>query len=331
MTMTAEQKMAHKTRYGSSEIAVLLGLTPPSWKQSALDVWLRKTSEVELEDDGETVPQRRGRILEPAVAQFYAEDFSATLRSPGTLIHPDVDFACATPDRIATLPTGEERGVEVKTSAFFTDEWGEPGSDSVPKYYRVQCVWELLHLHALMGISKLDVALWAGMNDEVRYYHLERDAALETDILDFVGAWHKKHVLGQTPPKVDGSPSWGEYFDKKPSSGKTIEVADSSHPLYEKAHVYHQWSEKLKELTEWKAQAWNELKEQMVAYDTCKLPFGTLHYKQDKDGVDVDWEAAFELLKGKVSEEDWKKALAEKSTVRRGARTLRPFWKKPKT
>jgi putative phage-type endonuclease len=201
MSLTDEQKAIRHTGIGSSEIGAVVGLSPYA---NAFDVFRAKVEGLELK---ETLPMKRGRILEPAVAQWYAEETGAQLRECGTVRHPTCPIALATPDRIATLKTGE-RVLEIKTAGIhLAGKWGEPGTDEVPECYLVQCAWEM----ACANLPEADLAvLIAG--DDFRVYHLRRDLELESLLLEQAEKFWREHVVKRIPPAIDGSESCSDWL-----------------------------------------------------------------------------------------------------------------------
>jgi putative phage-type endonuclease len=101
MGLTPEQLELRRSGIGGSDIAAILGLSPYA---TPLDVF---RSKVENYVQSDSWAFRRGRLLEPVVAQIYAEETGAMLREVGTLRHPDRSIVLATPDRIADR---QERG-----------------------------------------------------------------------------------------------------------------------------------------------------------------------------------------------------------------------------
>lgn len=202
MSLTAEQLELRRTGIGGSEVAAVLGLSP--WMRP-IDVWRAKV-------EGYSVPEnavmKRGRILEPAVAQFFAEETGAKLRESTTLRHPSLSWVLATPDRIATWPDGSDTLVELKTASLsMRTEWGEPGTDEVPQQYLLQVAWTM----AVTGLSLAHVGVLIG-GDEFRVYRLERDLELEAVLIERVGEWWERHVLREEPPELDGSDSTSRWL-----------------------------------------------------------------------------------------------------------------------
>lgn len=125
-------------RMSASKVAAVLGLSP--W-ESRFSLWHRMAG---LVNPVETTDEmRRGHYLEPACCAWFADqhpDWKIT--ETGTFVHPDDDRWAATPDRLVTTDTGEVRLLQAKTDAG-DEEWGEPGTDEIPVYYRAQVQWEM--------------------------------------------------------------------------------------------------------------------------------------------------------------------------------------------
>jgi putative phage-type endonuclease len=200
--VTPEQLEMRRTGIGGSEVAAVLGL---SHFATPLDVWRAKVEGYTLADSPHL---RRGRLLEPAVAAWYAEETGAQLREVGTLRHPTRPLALATPDRLAVLPSGEERLLECKTAGWrAAQEWGEEGTDEVSQGYLLQVVWTL----AVTGLQRADVAVLVA-GEDFRLYHVARDEELEAMLLEEVEAWWAAHVATGTPPPLDGSESAARWL-----------------------------------------------------------------------------------------------------------------------
>ncbi len=217
--LTAEQKALRRTGIGSSEIAAVLGLSPYA---GPLDVYRAKVEGLEFE---ETDVMRRGRHVEGAVAEWYAEETGATVQSVGTLVSATNSRVLATPDRFATFtpgpgrPDGETRTLEVKTARWsMLSQWGEAGSADVPQHYALQVAWEL----AVTQHERADVAVLFG-GDDFRIYHLARDLELEGMLLEAGAKFLRDHVDPQRPPPVDGSKGSADWLAKRfPKAGPAL-------------------------------------------------------------------------------------------------------------
>jgi putative phage-type endonuclease len=133
----------------ASKIAAVLGLSP--W-ESRFSLYHRMRGAVG--DDGND-NTRRGHYLEPAIAAWFADQHPDwRIETTGTWLHHQRPWQAATPDRLATLPDGEVELVELKSSAMVED-WGDPGTDQIPVYYRAQVIWQM----DVLGLHRCHVAV----------------------------------------------------------------------------------------------------------------------------------------------------------------------------
>jgi putative phage-type endonuclease len=133
----------------ASKIAAVLGLSP--W-ESRFSLYHRMRGAVG--DDGND-NTRRGHYLEPAIAAWFADQHPDwRIEATGTWLHHQRPWQAATPDRLATLPDGEVELVELKSSAMVED-WGDPGTDQIPVYYRAQVIWQM----DVLGLHRCHVAV----------------------------------------------------------------------------------------------------------------------------------------------------------------------------
>jgi len=187
-----EWLLARREGLGASEVASVCGV---GWK-TPLEVYLEKTGEVPDRDSPE---KRMGRLLEPVVAQMYAEKTGREVYPPARSMnfHPQLEWLFASLDRLSD-GGGETRDLECKAVRTLSDQWGESGTDLVPLDYMAQVQVQL----AVTGLDRCDLAalFWP---DDLRVYEIERDDKLIGSIIriccDF---WQR--VLDRDPP----SPTW---------------------------------------------------------------------------------------------------------------------------
>jgi putative phage-type endonuclease len=204
---------------GGSDVAAILGLSP---FRGGFDVWLSKVEGiVEVENRS----MLRGHFFERAVAEHAAELLGANDLLPGKSlvdhaepwIRGTLDF---TLDYDATRKT---ELLEVKTTRYLGDEWGEPGTDAIPVAHRVQVAWYL-------RLSRLDVArvaVWSTTQDRVELYRVERDLVVEKALVDRAREWWQRHVVGGEAPALDGSQAAGRYLQARhPEGNETMLDAD---------------------------------------------------------------------------------------------------------
>jgi putative phage-type endonuclease len=194
----------------ASKVAASLGLSP--W-ESRFSLWHRMKGLVAAQADNDV--KRRGHYLEPAIADWFADEHPEwVVQRTGTWLHADRGWQSASPDRLLTPTVQDEvRLLECKTSNL-DYEWGEPGTDQIPVYYRAQILWQLDTLglrtaHVAVLLNSLtfaeyivtydpDEAAWLVAQAEAFMSTLERN---ERPSLDAHGATFQ--VLKHLHPDID--------------------------------------------------------------------------------------------------------------------------------
>jgi len=151
----------------ASKIAAVMGhSTYDTW----FSLWHRMNGTIELQPEDDQ--KRRGHYLEPAIAAWWADQFpDYDVYTTGLWVHPEVEWAAASPDRIPRHKlTGAPVLLECKSDA--NDAFGEPGTDQVPPAYFDQVQWQM----GCTGIRTAYIAVLGGflMFD---WYVVEYDAA----------------------------------------------------------------------------------------------------------------------------------------------------------
>ncbi|WP_433067494.1 YqaJ viral recombinase family protein [Dactylosporangium sp. CS-033363] len=190
---------------GASDVAAVLGLT--RW-ESEFGLWLTKTGR--RPDMVDTYPMERGRRLEAAVAQWFADETGLALCATGTWALEDAPHLRCNPDRF----TSDGGGLEVKTAG---EDWSGQWDGGFPALHaQAQALYSL----AITGLPHWYVA---ALTDEAfRWWKLSATGQLAdprwcqlvpggdavdvmTWIIQNVDAWWHDCVLGDQVPDVDGS------------------------------------------------------------------------------------------------------------------------------
>ncbi len=197
-----EWLQARRQGISSTDIACISGLNP---YRTIYDVFLEKLDLVEETPDNPRM--RRGRRMEPVLAEDYEEATGFHVYSPGLLRNPDKPLAIATPDRLVIdtanpLDGGEpNHGLEIKTAGIRqAKRWGEPGTDDVPDEYLVQCQWCM----AVTGLKRWDLIVSIA-GEEPQIYELTRNDALIQQLYERAEKFWNQHVVPKIPPQVDES------------------------------------------------------------------------------------------------------------------------------
>lgn len=222
---------------GSSDAAVAIGLSP---YKSPLTLWLEKTHRKTPDDLSEKEAVIWGTVLEPVLANVYAERTGNKVRKVNAVLqsaaHP---FMLANLDRevvgvgpaadsnssaaTASLGCRAVSGVgvlEIKTAGYHSaPQW----EDGVPVAYQCQ----VLHQLAVTGHAWADVAVLIGGQD-FRIYRIERDDEKIADLIEREAQfWHQvQHDIQPAPDgSADAATALHWLFPR--DDGQTVDLTDS--------------------------------------------------------------------------------------------------------
>jgi len=212
------------TFVGGTDMACLLGLS--SWG-NPMSVWLDKTGRSYPDQDSELL--MIGREVEPVITKLYEHrqrEQGLCCYEIGPQRHNDHVWAGGSPDRIVCLPNGTaSHGLELKNISIYAQRdrgdlsqdateldneteknWGRQGTDEIPIPYLVQVLWYL----TVTGLPYWDVAgfFYGSM---LKTYRVTPDQTMADVMLDVGGRFWTDHVIGGTPPDIDGS-KYTKYF-----------------------------------------------------------------------------------------------------------------------
>lgn len=176
---------------GGTDIAAILGVSP--WR-TPLQVWEEKTRR--STGPAENVAMRRGRMLEPFVAEMYRQETGRIVRA-GSTVRGDEGWMLGHLDGESDAPDVEDpRVLEIKTvSPWAVKEWGEPGTDEIPLVYVAQAQWYM----GLSGHNLADVAALIGV-DDLRIHTVHFDAELFAAMVEAGRRFWHECVLADVPP-----------------------------------------------------------------------------------------------------------------------------------
>lgn len=192
-----------RTGLGGSDMARILGL---SRFGGPMDVYMEKIGQSAPLMESE--PMRWGKLLEPSIADEYAVRSGRKVRRAAAFLrHPAYDFIYANIDRWSLLKGTPKRVLECKTaSVFFSDDFGEPGTDQVPDDYLVQ----VMHYLWVTGTTIADLAVLVG-GQRFAIYTIHRDDDLIADMeREAVTFW--ENTQARIPPDIDTSEGTREYL-----------------------------------------------------------------------------------------------------------------------
>lgn len=290
-----------KSGIGGTDISAILGMNP--WR-TAVDVWAEKVG-LAPTDGGRQASERMewGLRFEDAIARRYAETRGVKLRKFNSALRdPKEPFIMGHIDRAVgaegTQPfwrakdgvmTGASAILEIKTaSESALQEWGEPGTDQIPRHYWLQVQWYL-------GITKVergDVAVLFG-GQRYREYVVAYDDALFRDVRAFASRWWNTHVVGNTPPPPSTGRDVAVLFPK--DAGTSVVASQEIDALVSEALEY---KAKIEELTAKYDSAVDKIKVYMEAGSELVASDGRLlaTWRATKPSLKTDWKAVAEHL-----------------------------------
>lgn len=203
---------ARRNGLGASEAGAVLGVDP---HKSAAMLWLEKIGKAPARVE-DTIAQKVGRFVEPAIAELFAAEHNTTLVRVPSRRSASLSILWASADRMAVKPLPVQGAtitpadwifpVEIKNRGGWPDGWGDDGTDVVPEAIAAQVH---LQMHAY-GLAEARVAVILSGND-FRTYKLFRDERVETDLLSILDDWWKRHVVGGVEPELRG-PGLSDYM-----------------------------------------------------------------------------------------------------------------------
>jgi putative phage-type endonuclease len=276
-----------RTGISGTDVSAILGINP--WA-SPLDVWLDKRGQAEPRE--QSMAMKLGNLLEPVVATLYTDETGVELVDPGFLRHKDRDWHIGTPDRIAlahgfdtSVPGWWDTLIEIKTARSGND-WGEPGTDQIPRHYLTQVAWYL----ALTELQVAHVAVLVGASD-FRRYVVQRDLELEGVLVERCEAFWKDNILAGQMPAVDGSESASRYIASRfPRNVEPLRVATADEVALARRLATARAATAAAEREQ--AEAENLLKAAIGDAEGLDLgALGKITWKASKGRESVDWKA----------------------------------------
>lgn len=179
----------------ASKIAAIAGVSPFDSPFSLY--WKMAGTLVEPQTDA----MQRGHYLEPAIAQWFGDQHDElVVLDSGTWTHAALPWATASPDRTLAHRTDlTHNGALLEIKSTTQDhEWGEPGSDEVPPYVKVQCLWQL----EVTGLDVCHVAVLGSFLEFAEYvvpYDAREAGRLVDMAADFLGKLERREH-----PPIDG-------------------------------------------------------------------------------------------------------------------------------
>jgi putative phage-type endonuclease len=313
--LSEKQIEMRRTGIGASEIAAVVGLVP-----GAIEIYERKMG-LAPEFEGNSLTEFGLRIERVLGEAWKERNPGWDIFTPGTMRHPTVPIALASPDRVV-VPVGRrarevwKEGLEMKVSFFNAKEFGESGSDEIPERYTCQTQWQMEVCNLPM------VRLVALVNGDYREYPIARDREFGAMLLEGAQKWWREFIETRTPPPVDGSEAYAAYIRRRfpkmraPAIPATVELAEMVSRYKETKEAFDQ----AKEFNDEAKQALQVLIGEAEGIE------GMCSWKNNKDGKSTDWEKVASDLRGYLPpslDETITGIIAKHTTTTPGARVLR--------
>lgn len=232
MTAAAGQRLSD-FGIGASEISSVVGLNP---YRSRHELWEEKVGERAPFDGNEATEW--GLLTEPAIRKAYELKTGARLIvPPGSLFHPEIPFARATPDAIVVndnapaMVPGFENHVPARWWAHLlqlknTGYWpGKAWDQGPPDWVVLQEQWEMFVVSAQPDappIDRADVAACIG-GGFPHFFTVHRDEKIVSDLVKAAHAFWRL-VETRTPPDVDDSEACRSYWLRRARAGAELVV-----------------------------------------------------------------------------------------------------------
>lgn len=273
--MNRDQWLAERRKgIGGSDVSAILGvneyITP-------YQLWLDKTGKEPNEPENEAM--RRGKILEPAVVEFWCQEtgFNVLPESadPHKIErHPNHPFLFGSPDRVYLDAEGRKGILECKTTILNVDP------EEMPKSWFCQVQW-------YMGITGHQMAevCWLGKYFKVGRVQYSFVPDFFEDMVQRAIAFREMHILADIPPAVTDSEDIKKMF-KKHLTGKVVEATAETVEAVAKLKAV---KEEAKRIEKEQKQLEDQLK--LILQDGEALKYNDqllVTWKNNKDGVRFD-------------------------------------------
>ncbi|MED1915793.1 YqaJ viral recombinase family protein [Bacillus thuringiensis] len=225
LNMQHEDWLEHRRLgIGGSDAAAICGL---SRYKSPMAVYLEKLGELPPVEDNPKM--KAGRILEPVIADWFAEDSGYKVwRQNAIFQYPEHPFMLANIDR--WLP-GQNAGLECKnTSEYCKDDWS---GTQAPTEYILQCN----HYMAVTGADRWFIAVLIGGWD-FQWRVIERDEELIKNLITIEKGFWEEHVVAKVPPVFSHQDT--EYLKNafpESVSDSSIELPEEAYPIIQELHL----------------------------------------------------------------------------------------------
>lgn len=207
-----------RTGLGGSDIAAICGL---SRYKSPMEVYLDKLGEIPPIEDNPKM--KAGRILEPVVADWFAEETGMkVIRQNAIFQHPRHPHMLANIDR--WLP-GQNAGLECKNTGEYAK--GDWEGTTAPTEYILQAN----HYMAVTNADRWYIAVLIGGWD-FQWRVIERDEELIKNLITIEEEFWNNNILAKQPPALSHQDT--DYLKntyKDSIADSTIDLPEEAYPI----------------------------------------------------------------------------------------------------
>ncbi len=291
-----------------TDIAAIVGLNP---YRKVYDVFLDKLG---LADDMVDTPyMKRGRRMEPILAEDYEEATGLKTVKVGLVRHAQCDFVLGTPDRLVVNGAGQIlHGLEIKTAGYRQQPyWGPPETDIIPDQYLLQCQWYML----ASGLDKWDLIVTIGGELPI-VYHIQRNDDLVAKVFEIARKFWEENVLAKNPPSADESEAAARMLGVIYHRGN-LDLVDGTDEDEALVSALTAKREELQKVEEEARLLENKIKERIGDHEGIKGGDWAVTWKKTKDRSSIDYGRLVKDLK--ITEDK----LKEYTVVKEGYRVFR--------
>jgi putative phage-type endonuclease len=261
---------------GSSDAAAAVGLHP---YKSQLELWMDKTGrqfdiKEPSRDEQLTSPLHWGQVLEPIVADHYAQHTGFRVQRVNAILqHVEHPWMLANLDR-EIVGNDAVQILECKTAGIYGAKLWKEG---VPEYVQLQ----VMHQLAVTGQQAADVAVLLG-GHELQVHRIERDEAMIDQLISLERQFWT-FVENDTPPPADGTDSADQALRVLfPSDdGETIDLCQDE-ALSQAFADLQRVRKTLDGAKREEAKLKHRLQQAMGTATLATFPTGSLSWKQSK-------------------------------------------------
>lgn len=210
-----EWLMQRRNSIGGSDVGTILGFNK---YQSAYQLWLDKTGQINIETESPSEAAYWGNALEEVVAKEFTLRTEKKVRSDHHMyFHKKHPFLSANVDRQVI---GENAILECKTaSMWLSDHWD---GENIPEQY----IFQVQHYMNVLEKDYAYIAVLIG-GQKFIWKRIDRDQELIDIIQDRLIDFWENNVLKNVAPPIDGSKSTSKFLEERYSSfdsGRQIEL-----------------------------------------------------------------------------------------------------------